>query len=324
MTTSAHHIVFLESESIRATVRRPNFPHTWDEYPLTSPEQLPDRLRDATIVITNKVKLPGELLARLPALKLVAVAATGTDNVDLAWCREHGLPVANIRGYAVHTVPEHTIMLMLALRRQLVAYRADVIAGRWQKATQFCFFDHPMRDLHGSTLALIGRGSLGQGTARLAEAFGMRILWSERKAAPQVREGYVSFDTALREADVLSLHCPLNADTRHMIGAAELKAMKPGALLINTGRGGVVDEAALATALREGQIAGAGFDVLSAEPPRDEPANPLLAPDLLAMPNFILTPHVAWASGDAMQTLADQLIDNIEAFVRGESKNRVV
>jgi glycerate dehydrogenase len=324
MTTDSHHIVFLESESIRATVRRPSFSHTWAEYPLTSPEQVYDRLRDASIVITNKVKLPGELLARLPALKLVAGAATGTDNIDLAWCREHGLAVTNIRGYAVNTVPEHAIMSMLALRRQLLAYRADVIAGRWQKSAQFCFFDHPIRDLHGSTLALIGRGSLGRGTARLAEAFGMRILWAERKGAPQVREGYVSFDTALREADVLSLHCPLNADTRHMIGAEELAAMKADALLINTGRGGLVDEAALASALREGRIAGAGFDVLSVEPPRDEPANPLLAPELLALPNFILTPHVAWASGNAMQTLADQLIDNIEAFVRGESRNRVV
>lgn len=324
MPTPQHHIVFLESESIRATVRRPAFDHVWQEYPLTAPEQVYERLREATIVITNKVKLPGELLQRLPALKLVAGAATGTDNIDLAWCREHGVAVTNIRGYAVHTVPEHAIMLMLALRRQLLDYRADVIAGRWQTSPQFCFFDHPVRDLHGSTLALIGRGSLGQGTARLAAAFGMRIVWAERKGATSARDGYVSFETALREADVLSLHCPLNADTRDMVGADELRAMKPDALLINTGRGGLVNEAALAQALREGWIAGAGFDVLSSEPPREVHANPLLDPDLLALPNFILTPHVAWASGDAMQALADQLIDNIEAFARGDAKNRVV
>ena len=324
MHTPQHHIVFLERDSIRAVVRRPAFDHIWQEYPLTAPDEVYERLREASIVITNKVKLPGELLERLPSLKLVAGAATGTDNIDLAWCRQHGVAVTNIRGYAVHTVPEHALMLMLALRRQLLSYRADVAAGRWQAAPQFCFFDHPVRDLHGSTLVLIGRGSLGEGTARLAAAFGMRILWAERKGASAVRDGYVSFEAALREADVLSLHCPLNADTRGMIDANELRAMKPDALLINTGRGGLVNEAALALALREGWIAGAGFDVLSVEPPREAHANPLLTPELLALPNFILTPHVAWASGNAMQTLADQLIDNIETFARGEQSNRVV
>lgn len=317
-----HRIVFLERDSIRATVRRPAFPHSWDEHPLTAPEQTFDRLKDATIAITNKVVLRGELLARLPKLKLIAAAATGTDNIDLAWCREHQLAVTNIRGYAAHTVPEHVLMLMLALRRQLAAYRADIAAGKWQQANLFCFFDHPIRDLHGATLGLIGHGSIGQGVARLAQAFGMRILWGERKGASQVRAGYVSFATLLAESDVISLHCPLNDETRGMFGAAELCAMKRDALLINCARGGIVDEAALVKALREGSIAGAGFDVLSQEPPRA--GNPLLDPDVLALPNFILMPHVAWASADAMQVLADQLIDNIEAFVRGESRNRVV
>lgn len=317
-----HRIVFLERDSIAARVRRPAFEHVWEEYPLTAPEETFERLRDATIAITNKVQLRGELLERLPNLKLVAGAATGTDNIDLAWCRAHGLPVTNIRGYAVHTVPEHVLMLMLALRRQLLAYRADLAAGKWQQAAQFCFFDHPIRDLHGATLGLVGRGSLGQGVARLAAAFGMRILWGERKGAETVRDGYVSFATLLAEADVISLHCPLNDQTRGMFGAAELSAMKPEAILINTARGGIVDELALAQALREGWIAGAGFDVLSKEPPRD--GNPLLDPAVLALPNFILMPHVAWASANAMQTLADQLIDNVEAFVRGESRNRVV
>ncbi|MDO8933627.1 MAG: D-2-hydroxyacid dehydrogenase [Rhodocyclaceae bacterium] len=317
-----HRIVFLERDSVRAEVRRPDFPHVWDEYPLTAPDETFERLKDATIVITNKVKMSGELLVRLPQLQLIAGAATGTDNIDLAWCRAHQLPVTNIRGYAAHTVPEHVLMLMLALRRQLLAYRADLAAGKWQRAEMFCFFDHPIRDLHGATLGLIGRGSLGQGVAQLAQAFGMRVLWGERRGATAVREGYVSFATLLAEADVVSLHCPLNEQTRGMIGAAELRAMKPDAILINTARGGIVDEAALVQALREGWIAGAGFDVLSQEPPRD--GNPLLDPAVLALPNFILMPHVAWASAGAMQTLADQLIDNIEAFVRGESRNRVV
>lgn len=315
-------IVYLERQSINGALRRPAFDHQWIEYPLTAPEEILPRLRDATIAIVNKVRLPGELLAQLPRLKLVAVAATGTDNVDLAWCREHGLAVANIRGYARHTVPEHALMLMLALRRQLLPYKADVVAGKWQRAPMFCFFDHTLRDLHGATLALIGRGTLGEGVAKLAQAFGCRILWSERKGAPHVREGYVDFGTALAQADILSLHCPLTAETRGMLGEAELRAMKREAILINTARGGLVDEAALARALREGWIGGAGFDVLSSEPPRD--GNPLLAADLLELPNFILTPHVAWASGQAMQTLFDQLVDNLEAFVRGERANRVV
>ncbi|CAG0981513.1 glycerate dehydrogenase [Rhodocyclaceae bacterium] len=313
-----HRIVFLERDSIRATIRRPDLPHVWEEYTATAPEQVYERLKDATIAITNKVVLCGELLERLPALKYIAGAATGTDNLDLAWCREHGLPVSNIRGYAVNTVPEHVMMLMLALRRQMLAYRADLKAGRWQKADMFCFFDHPIRDLAGSTLGLVGRGSLGQGVARLATAFGMRVLWGERKGVEAVRAGYVSFDTLLAESDVLSLHCPLTAETRGMIGDAELAAMKRDAILINTARGGIVDETALALALREGRIGGAGFDVLSKEPPRE--GNPLLDLDL---PNFILTPHVGWASDVAMQKLADQLIDNIEAFARGEIRNRV-
>lgn len=313
-----HRIVFLERDSIRGTFRRPDFPHDYAEYPLTKPEELAPRVRDASIVIVNKVQLRGELLATLPNLRMVAVAATGTDNVDLAWCRANGVVASNIRGYAVHTVPEHVIALALALRRNLLAYRRDVQAGRWQQAPMFCFFDHPIGDLHGATLGIIGRGSLGEGVARLAEAFGMRVLWAEHKGAEKVRPGRTAFEAVLREADVISLHCPLNEATRGMIGAAELNLMKPDAVLINTARGGLVDEAALAGALKEGRIGGAGFDVLSQEPPRE--GHPLLAID---QPNFILTPHVAWASARAMQALLDQLTANIEAFVRGEPRNRV-
>jgi glycerate dehydrogenase len=312
-------IVFLEKDSVRATVRRPTFPHAWTEYAQTAPEELYERVKDATVVIVNKAVLKGELLARLPRLRLIAEAATGTDNIDLAWCREHKLPVSNIRGYAAQTVPEHVFMLLLALRRQLPAYRVDVAAGAWQRASTFCYFAHPIRDLTGSTLGLLGRGSLGRGVARLAEAFGLRVLWGERKGAAAVRPGYVSFETLLAEADAISLHCPLTEQTRGMIGSPELRVMKRDALLINTARGGLVDEAALVQALREGWIAGAGFDVLSKEPPRE--GNPLLECQL---PNLIVTPHVAWASGQAMQVLADQLIDNIEAFVRGEERNRVI
>jgi glycerate dehydrogenase len=250
---------------------------------------------------------------------MIACAATGTDNIDLAHCRAHGLAVANIQGYASGAVPEQVMMLVLALKRRLLEYRADVAAGRWQRATFFCFFDHPIRDLRGSTMGLIGRGVLGRAVANLATAFGMRVLWAEHASATTVREGYVGLRQVLTEADVVSLHCPLTAETRGLIGEAELRSMKREAVLINTARGGLVDEEALARALREGWIAGAGFDVLSKEPPRQ--GNPLLELDL---PNFIVTPHVAWASEQAMQILADQLIDNLEAFVRHEPRNRVV
>ncbi len=313
-----HRIVFLERDSIRGEFRRPDFPHAYDEYPMTGPEELAQRVKDASIVITNKVHLRGELLATLPKLKMIACAATGADNVDLAWCRENGVVVSNIRGYAVNTVPEHAIALAMALRRNLLAYRRDVLAGKWQQSPMFCFFDHPISDLNGSTLGIFGRGSLGQGVARLGEAFGMRVLWGEHRGAAKVRPGYTAFETVLREADVLSLHCPLNEQTRGMIGAAEMKMMKRDAVLINTARGGLVDEAALAQALQEGWIGGAGFDVLTMEPPRE--GNPLLEID---QPNFILTPHIAWASARAMQTLLDQLTGNLEAFASGEPRNRV-
>lgn len=314
-------IVYLERESIRAVVRRPAFAHEWAEYPRTTPAQMAERLVGASIVIVNKLPLGAELLASLPTLKMIAVSATGTNNVDLAAAKARGIVVSNIRGYAVHTVPEHVIALLMALARNLFAYRSSVADGAWQRSDQFCYFGHPIRDLHGMTLGIVGRGSLGDGVARLADAFGMRVLFAEHKGAAAVRPGYTAFATVLREADALTLHCPLLPETRHLVAAAELALMKPGALLINTARGGLVDETALAAALRAGQLGGAAFDVLTEEPPVN--GNPLLAPDLLAAPNFILTPHVAWASAPAMQTLADQLIDNIEAFVAGEPRNRV-
>jgi glycerate dehydrogenase len=312
-------IVFLDRSTVIANVRPPAFPHQWEEYPATSAEQVLARLQDATIAITNKVHLRRETLAQLPRLKMVAVSATGTDNVDIAYCKERGIVVSNIRNYAAHTVPEHVFMLMLALRRNLLAFREDVQKGEWQKATQFCLFTHPVRDLHGSTLGIMGGGSIGRSVALIAQAFGMKVLFAEHKGVVDVRPGYSAFDTVLRESDVITLHMPLKENTRHMISTAEFAHMRPDALLINTARGGLVDESALLEALKTGRIAGAGFDVLSKEPPTD--GHPLLD---LKLPNFILTPHIAWSGMEAMQTMADQLIDNIEAFVAGAPKNRVV
>ena len=314
-------IVQLEGESLIADVRRPAFVHEWVEHAKTSSSQVIERLARATIAITNKVPINAAAIAALPDLKMIAISATGTNNVDLNACRGRGIVVSNIRGYAEHTVPEHVMALLLALSRNLVAWRETLQAGGWQRAEQFCLFDHPIRDLHGATLGLIGSGTLGNGVARLAEAFGMRVLRADRKGAAVVRPGYTAFADVLATADAISLHCPLTAETQNLIGEAELKAMKPSALLINTARGSIVDEAVLMRALKEGWIGGAGFDVLTTEPPPAD--HPMLDPALLALPNFLLTPHVAWSSRPAMQTLADQLIDNIEAFVAGAPKNRV-
>ena len=314
-------IVYLERESIIADVRRPAFAHDWVEYAKTTPGQVLERLAGATIAIVNKVPLPAVAVDALPDLKMIAVAATGTNIVDLDACRRRGIVVSNIRGYAEHTVPEHVFSLLLSLSRNLMAWRESVMAGRWQQSDQFCLFDHPIRDLHGATLGLIGSGSLGNGVARLAEAFGMRVLRAEHKDAAAVRPGYTEFSKVLHEADAITLHCPLTPQTQDLIGESELQAMKATALLINTARGGLVDESALIRALREGWIGGAGFDVIAAEPPPQ--GHPMVDPELLALPNFLLTPHVAWASRPAMQALSDQLIDNIEAFVAGSPRNRV-
>jgi len=311
-------IVFLDSASIVAEVRRPAFAHHWEAYPATAAGQTVERLRDATVAITNKVLLSREVLEQLPVLKMVAVAATGVNNVDIDCCRERGILVSNIRNYSVHTVPEHVFMLVLALRRNLLAFRADVLNGAWQRSEQFCLFTHPVRDLHGSTLGLIGYGAIGKAVAQIAVAFGMKVLVAEHKGAGESRPGYTAFDTVLQDSDVISLHLPLNEQTRHLIGTAEFDRMKPGALLINTARGGLVDEAALLEALQNGRIGGAGFDVLEKEPPTA--GHPLLDLDL---PNFILTPHIAWSGREAMQILADQLIANIEAWAAGTTQNRV-
>jgi glycerate dehydrogenase len=316
--TSTEHIVYLDRDSIVATIRRPAFDHTWTDYPATSTQQVAERLRDATIAITNKVPLRADLLAQLPKLRMIAVSATGTDIVDLPAARARGIVVSNIRDYAYAAVPEHTFALILALRRNLIAYRADVEAGNWQNGTRFCLFDHPIRDLHGSRLGLLGYGALGRQVASIGRAFGMQIAVHKRTPVDEDGIVNVGFDELLATSDVLSLHAPLSDATRNLIGAAELARMKRTALLINTARGGLVDEAALAQALTEGVIAGAGFDVLTQEPP--PPDNPLLR---LRLPNFLLTPHNAWASGEAMQGLADQLVDNLEAFVRGAPVNVV-
>jgi glycerate dehydrogenase len=309
-------IVFLERNTIQAKFRRPRFEHEWIEYGETLQSQVVERLNGVTIVISNKLALRGPDLAQLPELKLIAIAATGSDCVDLEYCRAHDIAVCNVRGYAVKSVPEHVLMLMLALRRNLLAYRDDVQKGKWQQSKQFCLLSRELHDIAGSTLGIIGYGSIGKSMARLAEAVGMRVLISEHKHARAIRDGRTSFSEVLKESDVISLHCPLTVDTESMLRRSEFRTMKPNALLINTARGGLVEDNALIEALQEGLIAGAAIDVLREEPPVN--GSPLLE---LNLPNFIVTPHVAWASNEAVQALADQVIDNIEAFVDGQPRN---
>jgi glycerate dehydrogenase len=312
--SARHTIVFLDRETLLATLRQPAFPHEYVEYPATDPDQVIARLKDATIAIINKVPLRAAVLARLPKLRLIAVAATGTDIVDKEFCAKRGITVVNIRDYAFNTVPEHVLALMFALRRSLVAYQGDVRRGLWQRARQFTFIPYPIRDVAGSTIGIVGFGAIGRAVARRAEALGMRVLAFDVAAQP----GLVTLDTLLEQSDVVTLHVPLTTATRNMIGARELSLMRPDAILINTARGGLVDEEALAHALTERRIAGAGVDVLTTEPPTH--GNVLLELDL---PNLIVTPHIAWASREAMQILADQLVDNLDAFVAGTPKNVV-
>ena len=240
-----HHVVFLERDSIKASVRRPGFEHTYEEYPHTAPDQIVPRLRDATVAIINKVKLDEAMLAQLPKLKMIAITATGYDGIDVATCRQRGIAVANIRNYAAHTVPEHVFALVLALRRNLMAYRREIEQGGWQKSPQFCLFTHPISELRGSTIGIVGEGAIGKGTAAIAHAFGMRVLFAYHPSPMKKDVVLTPFDQVLAESDVLSLHCPLTPATQGMIGGAELRKMKRGALLINTARGGLVNEAEL-------------------------------------------------------------------------------
>ena len=320
MTTDVRNIVFLDRETLPPSVdvRRPAFPHDWTDHARTAAEDVAARARDAHIIITNKVPVRGDALKQCPNVQMIAVSATGTDNVDLDYCRDHGITVSNIRGYAKATVPEHTFALILALSHSIVPYHQSVAAGRWQNASQFCYLDYPMFDLYGKTLGIIGGGVLGKAVAKIADGFGLNVLFAGRKGA-DAAPGYTPSDTVLAESDIITLHCPLNAATENLIGAPEFAAMRKKPILINTSRGGLVDEAALGPALDAGQIAGAAFDVVSSEPIDAE--HPFLA--LMARPNFILTPHVAWASREAIQSLADQLMDNIDAFVAGAPRNVV-
>ncbi|MCB1823374.1 MAG: 2-hydroxyacid dehydrogenase [Candidatus Competibacteraceae bacterium] len=282
-------------------------------YPATAPDQVAARIAEAEVVISNKVVLDAAVLHHAPRLRLICIAATGLNNVDLAAATSRGVTVCNCRGYGTAAVVQHVFALLLALVTRLSDYQRAVRDGRWRQASQFCLLDFPIRELAGKTLGIVGHGELGRGVARVAEAFGMRVLIAQRPGAvEEAQEGRVPLSILLPRVDVLSLHCPLTPETRGLIGAWELALMRRDAILINTARGGLVDEALLADALRQGALGGAGVDVLSLEPP--VAGNPLLAPDI---PNLIVTPHCAWGSRESRQRLVGQLAENITGFLSG-------
>ncbi|AZZ44374.1 glycerate dehydrogenase [Pseudomonadaceae bacterium SI-3] len=283
----------------------------------TSETQIVDRLEGAEVAIVNKVALSDATLAACPDLKLILVAATGVNNIDLAAAKQRGIAVCNCQAYGTATVAQHTLMLLLALATRLPDYQAAVARGRWQESGQFCLLDFPIIELAGKTLGVLGHGELGGAVGKLAEALGMRVLVGNLPGRPP-RPDRLELDELLPQIDALTLHCPLTDQTRNLIGARELQLMKPSAFIINTARGGLIDEQALADTLRSGHLGGAATDVLISEPPSND--NPLLAADV---PRLIVTPHSAWGSREARQRIVGQLRENAEAFFAGTPKRQV-
>lgn len=313
-------IVCLERDSLGDALTLPELTgdHEWRNYSSTTEEQIIARLRDADIAVINKTILTEASLSQLPKLKCIAVTATGVNNVDLDAANRLGIKVCNIQNYASDSVGEHTLMLMLALRRSLMDYRHAQLNGQWQTCGQFYYDDFPIDNLSGQTLGIIGSGHLGQHLAQLVKALGMKVQFSGRKKQSPA-DDKVAFEQVLATSDVISINCPLTTDTHHLISHDEFALMKPNALLINTARGGIVNEEALLTAIQNQTIAGAGFDVSIEEPPRED--SPLM--QAANYPNCIVTPHIAWASQQSRQRMLTQLIANIQSFLDGHPEHLV-
>lgn len=289
-----------------------------DYHQVTRASQLAERLRGAEVVLTNKVALGADAFSLAPELALILLAATGTNNIDLKAARENGVAVYNIRDYCTSSVVQHVYALVLALTRHVRAYQHLLETSAWHDSPQFCMLDYPIRELDGKTLGIIGYGTLGKAVADVAGVFGLGVLVARRAGEEDGREGRVGLEDLLGAADIVSLHCPLTPATDKLIGQAELDLMKEDALLINTARGALVDEEALAMALRSGHLGGAGIDVLSEEPPVH--GSPLLTGRI---PNLIVTPHVAWAAREARQRAVNAMAANVAAFERGDDTHRV-
>lgn len=305
-------VVFLDAGSLGDTdltvLQQPNCELIF--HPSTDEQQLFSRAQHADVLIVNKCRLNADLLTRLPKLKSILVAATGTDNIDCQAAAQLGIQVTNVQDYAATAVPQHVFALLLALTNQLFAYQAAVNAGRWSQSQHFCLLDYPIIELAQKTMVVVGYGALGQATAKLATAFGMRVLVAERPAAKVIRTGRVAFCEALAQADVLSLHCPLLPETYHLMNQQTLGYLKPGALLINTARGALIEPQALLTALQTGQLGAAALDVLSQEPPPAD--DPLIQAGLS---NLLITPHIGWASREARNRMVRKIAANLADFV---------
>ena len=308
-------IVFLDRETFPPEAKFPplSFDCDWQEYSYTDDKDTAARIVDADIVVANKVELRADNLKEARRLKLIALTATGSNNVDLDYCTNNNIIVSNIRNYSSQSVVEHALSLIFALNRNLFAYKKIISDGNWQKSRQFVIFATPISDLKDATIGIIGRGDLGQTLAKYCSSLGMKPIFAERPNATSIRPGYEEFYEVLKVSDIVSMHCPLTPETKEMMGKKEFMTMKDSAFFINTARGGLVNEAELATALRNGVIAAAGLDVLSVEPPPAD--NPLLA--LADQPNLIITPHTAWISQQALESGIKQTIENIENFVAG-------
>ena len=285
----------------------------------TADEQVAERIAGFDIIFTNKIRLNAELLKGAPKLKFIALTATGTDNIDTDFAANHDIGVANIRDYCTQSGAEHVFGVMLTLIHSLNRYHNAVRAGEWQRSTDFCMLNFPIRELSALTLGIVGYGALGQGVARFAREFGMRVLISARPGSDSIPDDRVCFDDLLAEADVVTLHCPLTEETRNLFGADQFQAMKSSAILINTARGGLIDSQALVDALTSGVITAAAVDVLPNEPPVH--GDPLLDYD---GGNLIVTPHIAWATDTARQNAINELAANTRAFLAGKLRNRVV
>jgi glycerate dehydrogenase len=292
-------------------------------HPQTEPAEIGSRAAGALAVISNKVPLGAEELAALPTLRYVGVSATGTNVVDLTAARTAGIAVSNVPGYATESVAELVFALILHFSHDVAGHNAAVKVGVWSASSDFCFFRQPLMELAGKTLVVVGSGAIGGAVARIAEAFGMRVVRAAVPGAPaRAGQTRTPLPEALPLADFVSLHCPLTEATQGLVGAEFLDAMKPGAILINTGRGGLVDEAALAGALSSGHLGGAGLDVLSTEPP--PPNHPLTDPRAPWTGRVVVTPHIGWGTVEARRRLVTEVARNLEAFLRDESRNRIV
>lgn len=294
----------------------------WQFYDSTSDNETKERIENAEVVVSNKVVLDKSVLSNAKKLKLICVAATGVNNVDIEYAKSKGIQVCNVRAYGTHSVTQHVFTMLLMLMRNIPRYQSAIKRGDWQKSKEFCLLDYPIEDLTGKTMGIVGYGELGKAVAKMAEAFSMNVVVATYSGkSHETNKGITNLplEQLLQEVDVLSLHCPLTKQTNNLIDESALALMKPSAYLINMARGGIVDELALKDALLDGRLAGAAIDVLEEEPPGN--SSPLLQLDL---PQLIITPHIAWASRTARQTLLNQVADNIKHFYSGTPQNSVV